>query len=171
MLQKLSALQPKDYLTLANAASGTLSIVAAVAGISWFWLLIPLALLFDWLDGWFARFSKTQNKIGVQLDSLADIISFGVAPFIAAIVLVGASAMILVAGILFVLAGVIRLAHFNLAKPAKTYSGLPVTGGAVIALLFILVDVMTGDGGQIASLALFVLAFLEISEIRFPSLK
>src|SRR5678816_2479081 len=78
-----------DALTLANASAGTVSIFACLSYIAgdqtrWLWtaFVLPLfALVFDSLDGYVARKNASrQSRLGADLDSLADIISFGVAP-------------------------------------------------------------------------------------------
>src|SRR5688572_11971681 len=100
-------------------------------------LLIVYAMFFDILDGRVARLTKTQSALGVQLDSLADVISFGVAP--ATLVyrwsLVALGSVGLFACFAFVAAGVLRLARFNVLstletgapkKPGKYIVGLPI---------------------------------------------
>src|SRR3954447_4251772 len=78
-------------------------------------LLIVYAMFFDILDGRVARLTKTQSALGVQLDSLADVISFGVAPacLLYRWSLASMGAVGLAACFAFVSAGVIRLARFN----------------------------------------------------------
>jgi CDP-diacylglycerol--serine O-phosphatidyltransferase len=81
-------------------------------------LLIIFALFFDTIDGRVARLTKTQSAIGVQLDSLADMISFGVAPAILvyhwSLAELGTGGMLV--GFVFVAAGAIRLARFNVVS-------------------------------------------------------
>ena len=80
--------QLADFLTLANAACGVLAIFAVLAYVESLDLrrllaaaaLIPLALVFDILDGRVARSRRRHSAMGRELDSLADVISFGVAP-------------------------------------------------------------------------------------------
>src|SRR5262245_5143134 len=77
-----------DFFTLANAASGTVSILLCLAYVdererSCIWValvLLPIALACDVLDGTIARWRRKHSPFGADLDSLADIISFGVAP-------------------------------------------------------------------------------------------
>ena len=80
--------QLADWFTLGNAFCGTGAIFAAmrflqegvVADLLWGMALIPLAFVFDALDGRIARWRKVASTLGRELDSLADVISFGVAP-------------------------------------------------------------------------------------------
>jgi len=110
-----------DFLTLANAACGVLAVFAVMgyvearapgrllAAIA----LIPLALVFDVLDGRVARSRQRHSAMGRELDSLADVISFGVAP---AAIAYGAGMKGLwdiVILVYFVCCGVSRLARFN----------------------------------------------------------
>src|SRR6185295_6693505 len=77
-----------DFLTLANAACGTgaifLAMLYTATGAPAYFLaaaaLAPLAFLFDVLDGYVARWRNQHSSLGRELDSLADVISFGVAP-------------------------------------------------------------------------------------------
>jgi len=77
-----------DWFTLANAFCGTGAIFAAMrflqdgrtTDLLWGMALIPLAFIFDALDGWVARSRHTASTLGRELDSLSDVISFGVAP-------------------------------------------------------------------------------------------
>jgi CDP-diacylglycerol---serine O-phosphatidyltransferase len=110
-----------DFLTLANAACGVLAIFAAMAYVETqdrhrlltATALLPWALVFDVLDGRVARWRMRHSPMGRELDSLADVISFGVAP---AAIAYGAGMKgfwDLVILVYFVACGVSRLARFN----------------------------------------------------------
>jgi len=110
-----------DFLTLANAACGTGAVFLAMlytgtGAPAYFFAataLAPLAFLFDVLDGYVARWRQQHSALGRELDSLADVISFGVAPAVlgfAAGLSGGWDAALLV---YFVCCGVSRLARFN----------------------------------------------------------
>jgi len=105
-------------------------------------ILIVFAMIFDMLDGRVARMTKTQSAFGLQIDSLADVISFGVAPAMLVYqwslhklgTVVG-----LIASFVYVACAAIRLARFNVtatdaegkpAKPSKFFTGLPSPGAA-----------------------------------------
>jgi CDP-diacylglycerol---serine O-phosphatidyltransferase len=127
-------LEAKDFLTLANGASGFLSVYYALSsnpGAAMVFVIIAAA--FDYLDGKVARETKKANDFGRELDSLSDIISFGVAP--AAIV---AGSYYQQAGIIFALiyvcAGLVRLAAYNLQKEKGHYIGLPIPAAAFIVI-------------------------------------
>ena len=123
-----------DFLTLANAACGTGAIFLAMlytasGAPAWFFAacaLAPLAFVFDVLDGYVARWRNQHSALGRELDSLADVISFGVAPAalgFSAGLRGGWDAIILV---YFVCCGVSRLARFNV-----TAETLATPGGKV----------------------------------------
>ena len=110
-----------DWLTLANGSCGAGSILAAMqytatADQSYLWLameLLPLALFFDFADGRVARWRRRSSMLGADLDSLADVVSFGMAPAAVAFA-VGMRASLDVAVLLyFVACGISRLARFN----------------------------------------------------------
>jgi len=118
-----------DFITLANAACGVgailFALVYAESGeIAYFFaaaLMAPAALIFDVLDGRVARARHTHSALGRELDSLADIISFGVAPATLAFVAGmrgGWDALIL---IYFVCCGVSRLARYNVTAESLSH--------------------------------------------------
>jgi CDP-diacylglycerol---serine O-phosphatidyltransferase len=115
-----------DLFTLANAACGTASVLLAMryvgsqalADFLWAAALAPAAFVFDVFDGRIARRRHTQSALGRELDSLADVISFGVGPAAlayAAGMRGGWDALVLV---YFVCCGVSRLARYNVTAEA-----------------------------------------------------
>ena len=115
-----------DFLTLANAASGTAGVLLAMAYVDagelrLFLLsaaMAPAAFLFDALDGRVARWRQTHSSLGRELDSLADVVSFGVAPAAlayAAGMRGGWDGVVLA---YFVCCGVSRLARYNVTAEA-----------------------------------------------------
>lgn len=151
-------------------------------------LLLVYALFFDMIDGRVARLTKTQSAFGLQIDSLADVISFGVAPALLVYEwsfhqkpLIGLGCSFVFAG-----AGAVRLARFNVlsmgesgkpTKPGKYIVGLPVPGAAGILMSLVIAN--HAVGGDLSGpryvwpmLALVVfLAFLMVSTVRFRSFK
>jgi len=115
-----------DFITLGNASCGMAAILACLAYVQgrepvYLWTalaLFPFALVADVLDGMVARWRHRQSPLGADLDSLADIVSFGVAPAVLAFALGmngGWDAVILV---YFVACGISRLARFNATAEA-----------------------------------------------------
>ncbi len=142
-----------DWLTLANAVCGTGALfsmmtylqTAEVRHILYACELVFMAMVFDVLDGRVARWRQKSSALGRELDSLADIISFGVAPAIIAYGcgMQGFYDRIVLA--FFVACGVSRLARFNVTAEAlsgggdkvKYFEGTPIpTSLALVALLF-----------------------------------
>ncbi|MDI3283771.1 CDP-diacylglycerol--serine O-phosphatidyltransferase [Polyangium sp. 15x6] len=151
-------------------------------------LLIVFAMFFDTLDGRVARATKTQSAFGLQIDSLADVVSFGVAPSLLLYqwTLHRLGTLGLVASFLFTACGAIRLARFNVlstgddgkpSKPSKYIVGLPIPGAAGI-LVSLVVASHTAGGilgrAEYTVLMLGVtigLSMLMVSTIRFRSFK
>lgn len=151
-------------------------------------LLLVYALFFDMLDGRVARLTKTQSAFGLQIDSLADVVSFGVAPALLVYKwsLFQQGTVGLVVAFTFAAMGAVRLARFNVlsmgeggqpTKPSKYIVGLPVPGAAGILISLIVAN--HAVGGELAGpkyvypmmgLTGF-LAFLMVSTIRFRSFK
>ena len=155
-----------DLLTLANASCGTVSIFACLSFIAgdqtrWLWAAFVLpaaALVFDVLDGYVARrHPQRQSVLGADLDSLADIVSFGVAPAVLGYTLGLRGLWDTVLLSLFVCCGISRLARFNVTAASLTnadtgkvryFEGLPIPTSVLLvfgmAVLFQLER--TGDG-------------------------
>jgi CDP-diacylglycerol--serine O-phosphatidyltransferase len=140
-----------DFVTLANAGFGMAAIFLCLNHVTdsrttYFWavfILLPLALACDVLDGFVAHRLKRQSLLGADLDSLADIVSFGVAPAVLgfALGLQGMwDALIL---IYFVSCGISRLARFNVTAEAlsdgtgkvKYYEGTPIPASIIIVII------------------------------------
>lgn len=120
-----------DFFTLANAACGVAGVFCALAFVgtrapAYFWwaaALAPLAFVFDVLDGRIARWRRTNSIFGRELDSLADVISFGVAPAALGFAAGLQGGWDWVALIYFVCCGVSRLARFNVTAEALSAGG------------------------------------------------
>lgn len=141
---------------------------------------ILLASVFDVLDGKVARLSGSTSKFGVQYDSLADLVSFGIAPALLAFswALRPYGKFGWLAAFLFVVCGALRLARFNIQSPSgevKYFKGLPIPAAALMIALTILLYlelIETDWVKDIAVLAMiYVLAFLMVSNIRYFSFK
>ena len=168
-----------NLFTASSIFVGVISIVEASKGhfilASW---LILLALIFDGLDGRIARMTNTTSQFGVEFDSLADIISFGIAPAMLLYFFVGyefGRFGILVSA-LYVIFGAIRLARFNIST-AKTdpnvFIGLPIPTAAVFVSMWILLfNKYTLQNYSIVLLFLALgVAILMVSNFRYPSFK
>lgn len=140
---------------------------------------IVVAIIFDALDGRVARLTKTTSEFGVQYDSLADVISFGMAPALLAYawVLKPFGRLGWLAAFLFLLCGALRLARFNVTKPDKTgdnFIGLPIpAAAAVIASIIIAFEDLFHSrlDPMIMVAVVYLLAFLMVSNIKYPAFK
>ncbi len=143
-----------DALTIGNAACGTIAIFLCLDYLAednrrFLWtafLLLPLALVCDVLDGYVARLDRSrQSVLGGDLDSLADVISFGVAPAVLGFTLGLRGGWDMLILTYFVVCGVSRLARFNVTSSAladaatgkvKYFEGTPIpTSIGIVALL------------------------------------
>ncbi|MCZ8513568.1 CDP-diacylglycerol--serine O-phosphatidyltransferase [Paenibacillus filicis] len=165
-MQKIVQFFPNIF-TLANLSSGIVALVLIVNHLSRYaTILVLFSALFDLFDGKIARSLKVTNGFGVELDSLADIVSFGVVPalafyetstehFISALVL-----------IIFPISGALRLARFMTHPTQGYFEGLPITAaGLTLCLLLWLPNYVNAK----ACIAL-LLAFLMISKMRIRKL-
>jgi len=151
-------------------------------------VLLMFAMLFDLMDGRVARLTKTQSAFGLQLDSLADVISFGVAPALLVYkwVLYREPTFGVFVSFLYVACAAIRLARFNVisstptgapVKPGKYIMGLPSPPSTGILVSLIVANHSMGGalGGEQYTLVLFGvtlgLGLLMISSVRFRSFK
>ena len=168
-----------NFFTASSIFIGVISIVEASKGhfvlASW---LILLALIFDGLDGRVARMTNTTSQFGVEFDSLADIISFGIAPAMLLYFFIGhefGRFGILVSA-LYVIFGAIRLARFNITSEEQTifFLGIPTT----IAGCFLATTLINGHHIIFQATHMFgllsivgILAYLMTSTVPFPTFK
>lgn len=171
-----------SFFTLMNLFSGFLALTQVHGGeferACW---LIVLAGFFDVLDGLTARLADAQSPFGVELDSLSDVVSFGVAPaylvYVFGLSEFGPLGLIVAA--LPALCGAVRLARFNVRSDGEKkdhFEGLPIPAQAVTLVALILTLERAawftrGSDGNLTVLipVVFVLAFLMISTIRFDA--
>lgn len=142
-----------DFITLSNAACGTVVLflcldhIAAQGDGPYLWVafaLLPLALIFDIADGAVARWRHHKSPFGGDLDSLADAISFGVAPAVLGFTLGLRGGFDMILLVFFVCCGIGRLARYNVTVEALSggtgkvpyYEGLPIPASlGIVALL------------------------------------
>jgi CDP-diacylglycerol---serine O-phosphatidyltransferase len=141
---------------------------------------IGVSIVLDMLDGRIARLTGTSSEFGLQLDSLADAISFGVAPAIMSYAwgLEPLGRLGMFSGFLFVSAAVLRLARFNIQSAAggdkRYFVGMPSPAAAGIpaATVYLLSDQITDYRAALPVLAMVLVpALLMVSTIRFRSFK
>jgi CDP-diacylglycerol--serine O-phosphatidyltransferase len=143
-------------------------------------IAILLASVFDILDGKIARLSGATSKFGVQYDSLADLVSFGIAPAVLAFswALREYGRFGWLAAFLFVVCGALRLARFNVMSASgetKYFKGLPIPAAASMIALTILLYLRLIETAWVKDIVIlvmiYVLAFLMVSNIRYFSFK
>jgi CDP-diacylglycerol--serine O-phosphatidyltransferase len=144
-----------DFLTLGNGFCGTGSVLASMYFLvmgEGRWLvtamvLLPLALIFDFADGRVARWRRNSSALGADLDSLADVISFGMAPAALGFAVGLRGALDVAILLYFVACGISRLARFNAMADAladdngkvKYFEGTPIpTSVAIVGVIAVL---------------------------------
>lgn len=143
-------------------------------------LAIIIAAVFDMLDGKIARATKTTSKFGLEYDSLADVISFGLAPgvmmYLWALKPMGRIGWL--AAFLFMVCGALRLARFNTQAgtvSSEHFVGLPIPAGAGMNATTVLFWNKFGLGVEshpvVILIMLYALAFLMVSNIKYNSFK
>jgi len=143
-------------------------------------LLILVSGVLDGLDGKIARYTNTTSRFGVEFDSLADVISFGVAPgmLVFAWALEPFGRLGWIAAFLYVICGALRLGRFNIQVntiESRFFNGLPIPGAAALIATGILLFYEIGDTGVSKHLpvliATYLLAFLMVSTVKYYSFK
>ncbi len=126
-----------DVFTLTNVIFGIISILFAVKG--WYAtasILLILAVVSDYLDGKIAKAMGQQNDFGRELDSLADTVSFGVAPAIFGFTLIQ-TPLAIISFTVFLFCGILRLARYNIMDLRGEFQGMPITlNGIIIPLAY-----------------------------------
>ncbi|WBF10745.1 archaetidylserine synthase [Methanothermobacter marburgensis] len=159
-----------DVLSILNASSGYFSILMSIQGyFSAASILMLLAVVFDSLDGWVARRTGRVDihGFGKNMDSLSDVISFGVAP---AIFIYLTSAHFryinILVGLLIVICGILRLSRFNvLTGGGKNFTGLPIPVVAVVVSSFYLTGFYSE---KVVGAMLLAVGILMVSSIEYP---
>jgi len=170
-----------NLFTSMNIFCGFYAIVAAidskfeVAAIA-----IIVAMVFDILDGKIARITNTTSQFGIEYDSLADMISFGLAPGLLVYLwtLKPLGRLGWLAAFLYAVCGALRLARFNSkadSNPSPHFTGLPIPGGAAINATTVLFCLEFADkitiSPKVFVVMLFAVSFLMVSTVEYNSFK
>jgi CDP-diacylglycerol--serine O-phosphatidyltransferase len=158
------------FLSIINASNGNFRYAA--------WLII-IAAIFDALDGAVARLTHSSSKLGVELDSLSDVVSFGAAPsfliYTTSLNAFDTSGIIISS--LLMLAGGFRLARFNVQLVGFTknyFTGLPIPSSAITVAAFVLAfNNESGFNEPYLSMIIplvLLLSFLMVSKIKYDTL-
>lgn len=172
-------------LTYLGLASGMFGIFAAINSHPIIALIcLMLSGFFDMFDGLVARTkdrTKNEKKFGIELDSLSDLVCFGVLPAIIGYSIGLNTWYLYIIPVLYALAALIRLAYFNVMEDVrqeqttevrKSYEGLPVTSVAIILpLLYPLITLANNFSHLIYGAILLILGFLFLSKIKVTKFK
>jgi CDP-diacylglycerol--serine O-phosphatidyltransferase len=174
-----------NLFTTGNLLCGFSSIIASINGkYVQAAIAILIAVVLDCLDGKVARMTNSSSAFGVEYDSLADLLSFGMAPglllYAWTLRLFGPFGWF--AAFLFVICGALRLARFNvqaMTVQRSTFVGLPIPAAAgVMASAMLLLQQLHGDFDGIdperllsVVLAVYILALLMVSNFKYRSFK
>ncbi len=165
--------------TMGNVVCGFISILSAFEGnvttAAWF---IILAGFLDALDGRVARLSGTTSQFGVELDSLADFLSFSVAPavLVYTIKLSALGKWGWIISIVYIMAAAYRLARFNLmadSEEKKNFVGLPVPAGAFLMVSYIIFCYNLWGHlryDEVLVSMIIVISFLMVSQIEYDAM-
>ncbi|WP_304124028.1 CDP-diacylglycerol--serine O-phosphatidyltransferase [Methanosphaera cuniculi] len=164
-----------DIASIANAVCGLLAIFLILNGnnIASAQLLL-LAVVFDCIDGTLARKFNTHTigAFGETIDSLADMISFGVAPAIV-LYMMSNSYWIIIPSLIIVVCGLLRLTRYNTIieyqdEPTKTFLGLPIPVTSTLLAALILAGI---TNIYIPIILLMIVSILMVSEVKYPKIK
>ena len=170
-----------NTLTLCSMLLGFYSILSTIKGnyVYAAWAIL-FATIFDGLDGWVARLTNSTTKFGIELDSLSDLVSFGVAPAVMMYkwALAPFGRIGWAAAFWFMACGALRLARYNVqmgSTESKSFTGMPIPGAATIIASLILfyhemLDMPPGKNILILGLTV-LLAFLMVSTLKYHGVK
>ncbi len=159
-------------LTIGNLASGVVSVILTTQGHYLpAALLVFLSMILDAFDGRLARWLKAEGDFGKQLDSLADLVAFGVAPallmFQVNLQHIGVWGWAIAA--FFPICGALRLARFNLLTVKGHFVGIPITASGGLLASFIVYGQNLGHWAF--SAATLAISLLMVSTVKYPDFK
>ena len=166
-----------NILTLLNLLTGCIGIVYVFSGNLYYAAYaIWVAAIFDFLDGFSARMLKVSSPIGKELDSLADMVTFGVLPSFILFKMIGDQTNMFIPYLAFSLAlfSALRLAKFNIdSRQSNSFIGMPTPAVAffVSGLVFWVRQYPEWQSWQIIVSISFILSFLLVSPIKMVALK
>jgi len=170
-----------SIFTTGNAFFGFYSIIASIHGDYYrASVAILIAIVFDCLDGRIARLTRSTSDFGMEYDSLADIISFGMAPalLIYLWMLQPYGRIGWLAVFLFVLCGALRLARFNVQvseEKKPNFVGLPIPASAGMIASFVILsrhfNIVMLINPLVIAMFVYLLSFLMVSNLKYRSFK
>jgi CDP-diacylglycerol--serine O-phosphatidyltransferase len=170
-----------NLFTIAGLFAGFYAIVTAMEGyFNYAAVAIFVAMIMDFFDGRVARLTNTQSAFGAELDSLSDMVSFGVAPalVIYSWSLEGLGKLGWLAAFIFAAAGALRLARFNtqvLVADKRYFQGLPIpaAAGVLASMVWLCVDseILGNIVSMMTAVLAIIIAILMVSNVRYYSFK
>ena len=165
-----------DIISLLNMASGFLAIIFSInQELNIAAILMIIAIMFDSADGWVARKINRQDELGFgkNIDSLSDIVSFGVAPAIFLYSCINTTPgifqiIVVLVSLLIVVCGVLRLTRYNVIAgkiDTKDFIGFPIPGISLILASFYLSGLFNP---YVALILAIIVSLIMISNIRYP---
>jgi len=160
-----------NAFTFANLGCGVISLLVSFQGnYRLSAIFIILACLADRYDGRVARYLNVSSELGKELDSLADLVSFGVAPSILIFNIysfgsLGILGYLLV--LLFPIAGAYRLARFNTTKFDGSFFGIPITFAGMFMAIFAFITANNPINSAITIILTIALSYLMVCRHRF----
>lgn len=159
-----------NLFTFTNLSCGVLSLIMTFEGnFRWACLFIIFAGLVDRYDGRIARFLQVSSDLGKELDSLADLVSFGVAPSILIFSLYNFIHFGLIGYLLlliFPIAGAYRLARYNSTTFSGSFMGVPITIAGTFLALYGLVTLRYTANPALTMVLMILLSYLMISKLQ-----
>ena len=171
-----SFLAISDIISLLNMISGFLSVISSINhDFELAAILMLIAIMFDSADGWVARKLNRQDELGFgkNIDSLSDIISFGVAPAVFIYTCINTTpgifqSIVIIISILIVVCGVLRLTRYNVIADklnTKDFIGFPIPGISFVMATFYLSGFFNP---YIALILSVIVSLLMICNVRYP---
>lgn len=165
-----------DIISLLNMSSGFLAIISSINhNFELAAILMIIAIIFDSSDGWVARKTNRQDNLGFgkNIDSLSDIVSFGVAPAVFIYSCINTTpgifqAIVILVSLLIVICGVLRLTRYNVISDklnTKDFIGFPIPGISFVLATFYLSGLFNP---YIALILSVFVSLLMICNIRYP---
>ena len=165
-----------DIISLLNMASGFLAIIFSInQELNIAAILMIIAIMFDSADGWVARKINRQDELGFgkNIDSLSDIVSFGVAPAIFLYSCINTTPgifqiIVVLVSLLIVVCGVLRLTRYNVIAgkiDTQDFIGFPIPGISLIMASFYLSGLFNP---YVALILAIIVSLIMISNIRYP---
>lgn len=159
---------PSKYLanmaTISNLLCGIFALFLSIQHHFFIAVLVMLlGIIFDVMDGFLARHTNSSSKLGANLDSLADMVTFGIAPLVMLYIYYG-NLYVSAAGVILATCGAWRLARHNAmtAEGQGYFIGIPIDTAALLTALIVLIK----PAPIIAALCLLLLSFLFISRLK-----